>query len=95
MPTASYDIGDQRRLTGNFTNVNNAPADPGAIALTIREPDGVQIAKTEADMQNPATGEWYYDFTIAKPGRHIVRWAGSGAIIAAGEDEFYARRREA
>jgi hypothetical protein len=90
MPTETAFVGASKRLTFTFTDVAGAPADPTSIALTILEPDGVTISKTEADMANPALGTWTYDHSVAKAGRHGVRCDADGAVEAAVQPEFYA-----
>lgn len=95
MTTPAHDIGDQRRLTGSFTDLIGDPANPTTVTLTIREPDGTLISKTGGELTNPTVGTFTYDHTIAKPGRHVVRWVGTGDVVAAGENEFYARKTDA
>lgn len=93
MTTATAVVGGSKRLTFTFTDVNGDPADPSSIALTIREPDGIEVAKTDADMTNPATGTWIYDHEVTKEGRHFIHVDGDGAVDAADQPEFYALRK--
>lgn len=95
MVRAVHDIGDSRRLRADFTDINGNATDPTTVTLTIREPDGTLVTKTDAELSNPQVGQWTFDYTITKPGRHIVRWEGTGALVTAEEAEFYARRKEA
>ena len=98
MTTAAYDIGDTRRLTVTFTNLAGAAADPTGVTFSIRKPDGTAINYvylTDAEIVKSGTGVYYVDFAITLPGRHIYRFAGTGAVAAAENGEFYARRNEA
>lgn len=95
MTTETVHIGDSKTLRFNFTDTDGAAADPTSIALTIREPDGTEIDKTEADMTSSATGQWDYDFAVTKAGRHYAFADGDGAIEAAVGIEFYALARNA
>lgn len=95
MTTPPYDIGDQRRCTGLFVDVNNDPVNPTTGTFTLREPDGALITKTLAEISNPATGTFIYDHTIAKPGRHVYRFAGTAGTVASGSAEFWGRHRNA
>jgi len=95
MTTPAYNIGAEKTLTGTFTDIAASPIDPTAITLTIREPDGVVITKALGDLIKTGAGVYTYDYTIAKPGRHVVRWEGTAGTFAADEDDFYARRKEA
>lgn len=95
MTAATATVGATKRLTFTFLDTNSpqAPADPGTIALTIREPDGVETTKAKADMTQDSTGIWHYDFTVTKEGRHNVLCDGSGVADAATQIEFYAFRK--
>lgn len=95
MTTAAYDIGDQRRLQGDFVDVDGNPVDPTVVVLTIREPDGGLVSKTGVELGNPDIGSFTYDYTLTKPGRHVVNWAGTAGTVAAGEHELWARRKQA
>ncbi len=95
MTTPAYFIGSQKQLKVNFTNIADAPVDPATIDLIIREPDGALVTKALGDLDNPTTGEFTYDHTIAKPGRHVVHWQGTAGTLATFEQEFYGRRTEA
>lgn len=95
MTTNAYFVGSQKQLKVNFTDINDAPVNPTTIDLTIREPDGTLVAKVVGDLGNPTTGEFTYNYTITKAGRHVVSWAGTSGVLAAFEQEFYGRRREA
>lgn len=93
MTTVTAVVGATKRLTFTFKDVAGAAADPTSIALKIREPDGVEIAKTDGDMTKTATGIWTYDHPVTKEGRHTVHVDGAGAVEAAGQPEFYAVRK--
>ena len=94
MTTTAVDITDVKRLQATFTNLAGAATDPTAITLTIREPDGTELAKTKGDMTTTGTGVWYYDHTWpASPGRHIVRWLATGAVATAERQEFWVRQK--
>jgi hypothetical protein len=95
MTTTVYDIGDRRTLQVDFTDAAGTPAGPTAVTLTIREPDGTIVSKTGGELSNPQVGRYTFAYTIAKDGRHVVRWQGAGVVDTAEETEFYARRREA
>lgn len=93
MATATAVVGTTKRLSFTFRDVAEALADPTSIALTIREPDGNEISKTDADMVHPSTGLYTYDHPVTKEGRHFVYVDGDGALDAAAQPEFYAMRK--
>ena len=97
MTTASYDIGDQRRLTVTFTDINDTAADPTGVTFVMVAPDGTQtsyIYLTDSELVKEGVGVYYVDFAITQRGRHAYRFAGTGAVVAAEAGEFYARRVE-
>lgn len=94
MTTPAYDIGDLRRFEVTFTDINDVAADPTTITFKIREPDGTvttYVYGTNSELVKDATGKYHVDWTVAKAGRHIVRWEGDGSLITAEEAEFYAK----
>ncbi len=94
MVTAAYDVGDQRRLGVTFTDSAGTLADPTTVTLDMREPDGVVTAwtVTAGQIVKDSTGKYRADWTIAKEGRHVFKWKGTGVVETAEEGEFYARR---
>jgi hypothetical protein len=93
MTTTAYDIGDVKRCQATFTDVNGALANPTTVTLIVREPDGNETTILQASMTNPSTGVWYYDFAIAKAGRHVERWIGTGTVAVGEKTEFWARAK--
>lgn len=92
--TTAVDIGDVKRLQATFTDVSGALANPTAINLIIREPDGTEITKVIGDMTNPSTGVFHFDHTwTVKPGRHIVRLESTGTVATAERTEFWVRQK--
>jgi len=97
MTTIAYDVGDSRRLKATFKDTAGTIADPTTINFKIREPDGVEttyVFGTDSELVKEGTGIYYVDWTMAKPGRHIGRFIGTGNIIGTENYEFYARRKE-
>ena len=88
MSTATYDIGDRRRLSISFTDFADAPADPTTVICKVTEPDGVVANPT---VSNSAVGEYYADHTFTKAGRHQVRFEGTGAVVSAEQTDVYIR----
>jgi hypothetical protein len=80
-----YQIGDQVRLSANFTNATNSPSDPSSINLRI------VVGSVDVNMTYPNTtaivkagvGSFYYDLDVASPGQFYFRWRGYGDTVAA------------
>lgn len=93
--TDSYDIGDSRRFSVAFTDINGAAADPSAIAFKMVEPDGTEtsyVYGTDSELVKDSLGNYHVDWVFSKAGRHIIRFEGTGAVTAAEQDEVYVRR---
>jgi len=93
--TTSYDIGDGRRFTATYTDIDGAAADPTTVTVRIREPDGTVTAYvygTDAEVVKSTTGVYYVDWTFNQTGRHQVRWEGAGDVTTAQQTEVYVRR---
>lgn len=96
MTTTAYDIGDMKRCSVAITSIAGVAADPTAVVLIIREPDGTEVTKnypTPADLTKDSTGNYHYDYTITKAGRHVERWVGTGSVVVAERVEFWARAK--
>lgn len=94
MTTAAVTVGSSKDLDFTFKDRDGVLKNPDSIALTIRQPDGTEITKTEADMTNISNpGVWRYVFAVTQEGRHHVTADGDGAVEAAVQIEFYALRK--
>jgi hypothetical protein len=75
---ATYDTGDQVRVTATFTS-GGIGTNPSTIVTTHRKPDG-----TDTDVSESASGSGVYtaDVTLDQVGVHTIKFAGTGAVIA-------------
>lgn len=84
-------IGSRPTVTFTFVDIDGAPADPTAIAMTVMDPDGTQVDYDISDFTNPATGTWVFQF--AAPLTEVGDWwvyavASGGGADAAAETSF-------
>jgi hypothetical protein len=77
-----YDVGDGIRATCAFTDLAGAAADPTAVTVKVKDPDG---AVTEPLASHAGTGSYYTDITFDAEGDWYVRFEGTGSVIAATE----------
>jgi len=89
---ADYDIGDQIQLTGTFSK-SGTNTDPTTITLQIKTPDGTIASYTYAlsQLTKSATGIYYMDYAPTIAGTYYWRFAGTGAVVTAGEGYFNVR----
>ncbi len=93
--TCSFDIGDSRRFSVAFTDVDGIAADPTGISFKLVEPDGTEtnyVYVTDAELVKDSTGNYHVDITFSQPGRHIIRFNGTGDVVSAEQSEVYIRR---
>jgi hypothetical protein len=83
------DVGGVLTLTLTVVDVNGAPVDAGAVALTITDPTGVVTDAAGIGHVN-ASGVYTYDFNVVAAGRHTIRWVGTGANAGVYTDIFHA-----
>lgn len=84
-----FDLGAPARLRMSVTDEAGQPADAGSMALTVRLPDGTTSV---FDPVPPVTtGQYAYSYATTQPGRHSVRWVGTGANATAYVDVFDVR----
>jgi hypothetical protein len=85
----AVDLGDVIRL--NFTNLSpaGAPVTAGVMGVTVTLPDLTTTVVTPVTPDT--TGVYHYDYQTVQPGRHSVRWLGTGANPGAHADVFDVR----
>lgn len=73
----------QIRTTAKFFDVNGVAVNPSTLSLTITQSKGgvdtVMATKVKADLQNPVTGEFYYEYTpgTAGSGTYYFNWVST------------------
>ena len=98
MVTTAYDVGDNRRLSVTFKDIAGTETDPTVVTFKMREPDGALttfVYPTDSELVRTAAGKFQVDWPIAKQGRHVGAWVGTGAAETMEEFEFYARASDA
>lgn len=94
--TNTYDIGDLARMSAAFTLVSNGTAaNPTAVTCKVRKPDGSTVTLvygTDAALIKDSTGNYHADIATDQFGRWYYRFEGTGAVIAAGDNEFDVRQ---
>lgn len=94
MTTATYDRGDNRRLSIVFTDFADVESDPDAVTAIITEPDGVAntfVYLSDTELAKDSTGNYHIDYLFTKAGRHQVRFEGVGTITSAEQTDVYIR----
>jgi len=92
MKPLTYDIGDRPRVTGTFRDLDNdAPFSPSLVTAKLVTPDGVVTTLT--GVAESSTGVFVVTLpTLTQPGEHIVKYFGTGTLVAAEETSFLVRR---
>ena len=92
----TYHLGTGVRLTGIFTDVAGAVADPTAISLVVRDPSGNEATYTFAlgTITRTGVGVYYQDVTCDERGVWYYEWQGTGAVVATTEEAFYCAEGE-
>ena len=86
-----YDIGDGIRLTAAFS-IDGSGANPDTVTVTVMDPSG---NKTTPAAGSGTDGAYNVDSTIVdEQGTWYYHFAGTGAVVAAGEGHFFVRKKE-
>lgn len=83
-----YDLGDVVTLSIETRDQAGAPANAGAVVLTVKKPDGTTETPT---VTNPSTGKYSCDYTPAAAGPYAVKWVATGVNASAYKDAFDVR----
>lgn len=88
------DVGDIVYIQNVFTNATGGTVDPSEVILYLHPPTGAVGTYTYSGGQvvKQSQGTYYYNGTITQPGYHNVRWIGTGAAVAASQDQFFAHQ---
>lgn len=82
----AYTLGTQITLKATFTDSVGTLTNPTVTTAKIHLPDGSQVALTP--LVNVSTGVFTYAYTPLLEGTYIYQFAGTGALIVAGENSF-------
>lgn len=86
-----YDVGDEVRVTGTFTDADGNVQDPTALTFKFTDPSGNTVTYTygtDAELVKSGTGVYYVDIDIDESGTWWFRFAATGAGRAADEAYF-------
>lgn len=86
-----YDVGDLVTVSGEFTDVNDEPADPAGVSMAFRDPSGnatTYVFGTDAEVVKDSTGNYHVDLSIDEAGDWFYSWIGSGAGQGAEAGQF-------
>lgn len=88
------DVGDVVRIQNVFTNASGGTVDPSEVILYLGTPNGAAVGTytySGGAVQKQSQGSYYYNGTVDASGYWNVRWVGTGAVVAAAQDRFFAR----
>jgi len=91
---SAYDIGDQIESQVTFATAAGTATDPTAITAQWSIDRGAVTTLTygvDAGLTKISTGVYEINLTTTEEGKITVRWAGTGTVIAASEDQFDVR----
>ena len=93
----NYDIGDLVRMSAAFTTTSGSAADPTGLTFKLKDTTGstaTYVYGTDAALVKDSTGNYHVDYAPAAAGNYYYRFAGTGAVQAAGEELFSVRESE-
>ena len=85
------DVGDIERISVTFQDSSGVDTDPTGVTAKYRSPAGTNTSLTYGvgnAIGKSATGKYYVDVDCVESGVWTFRFAGTGAIQAAGESTF-------
>ena len=78
---ATYDKGDQVRVTATFKTAGTATATTST--CTHRQPDGTDINPAPTVTSGSGTGIYYADISLNQVGTHTIKFVSSDVVVAA------------
>jgi hypothetical protein len=89
----NYDVGDEVRVTGTFTDSAGTEQDPNAVFFQYEDPSGTVTAlayPADAALVKDDTGIYHVDIDVDEAGMWHWRWYSTGVGQAADEGQFLA-----
>ena len=80
--------GQVARIAVAITDITGVPADPTALLLKIKFPDG-SVVPHVGDIVKDSVGNYHYDQPLTLAGSHRVRWESSGVAQGAVEESLF------
>jgi hypothetical protein len=92
MPTV-YDIGDENRYYGTFTDTAGTAYDPGTVNFLLIPPGdrGTYFTYASGSVARVAAGTYSYDYRHVAGGYTYTRWEGTGTINAVFQGRDFTR----
>jgi len=94
----TYDIGDLVKVTGTWTDSDDAALDPTAVFLVYKDPSGNVCDALQygvgAEITKASTGVYTCNISIDEAGSWYYRWYSTGTGQAAQEGYFSVRVRQ-
>lgn len=90
-----YDIGDKVRMSSAITGNTGSAADPGALVLKYRKPNGTVVTLTYgvgSEITRDSLGNYHADIIVDQAGTWTYRFISTGNAAGA-EESFFAVRR--
>ena len=78
---ATYDKGDQVRVTATFKTAGTATATTST--CTHRQPDGTDINPAPTVTSGSGTGIYFADISLNQIGTHTIKFVSSDVVVAA------------
>jgi hypothetical protein len=88
--TDTAHVGDLKTLTVEFKNKDGDLTNPTNVDVRVTDPDGLFTDTT--GLSPASTGKYEHNYSVAKAGRHFVKWIGTGTVEEVTSYEFHALR---
>lgn len=78
-----FEINSTVRADCTFRNIDGDLTDPTTVTVIVISPTG---ERTNPSASNPSTGLYHASFTPTKAGEWVVRFEGTGDLVASSPD---------
>lgn len=89
-----YDVGDNPKITGAFTDISGSPVDPTTVTAIWKDPAGVETTLVYGvgnTIVKDSIGVYHFYILINQTGTYFYRWVGTGTNQVAEENHFTVR----
>lgn len=86
----TYQVESLITITAQFVAADGVtPAEPTAVALYIKAPDGTETPYTGDALGNPATGLYTIQIVVMQVGPWVYKWQGISTVVVTSPDIYF------
>lgn len=89
--TKTLTVGDARKFTAKFFDLDGILADPDTVTFEVKHPDGTIDIYSNSSITKEEDGVYSKEILFQESGNWSIEWEGSGNISKVANSRFYVK----